>query len=113
MPQSAAPLRTFCSPRAPALRRYCAVSFGHRKRPGFLGAADFAPLDALERPRGALSAPKEERGTASFVPPSRNQKDTPEHGRFLLGLNPAVVPKPTDTPNRCNLGHVTPKTLQM
>ena len=36
----------------------------------------------------------------------------PEYDRFVLGPNPAVVPKPTDEPNRCNLRHVTPKTLQ-
>jgi hypothetical protein len=36
----------------------------------------------------------------------------PEYGRFFLGPNPAVVPKPTDEANRCNLRHVTPKTLQ-
>ena len=37
---------------------------------------------------------------------------TPEYGRFFLGPNAAVVPKPTDEANRCNLRHVTPKTLQ-
>jgi hypothetical protein len=36
----------------------------------------------------------------------------PESGRFFLGPNRAVVPKPTDEANRCNPGHVTPKTLQ-
>jgi hypothetical protein len=36
----------------------------------------------------------------------------PEYGRFFLGLNRAVVPKPIDEANRCNQGHVTPKTLQ-
>jgi len=30
----------------------------------------------------------------------------------FLGPNPAAVPKPTGEANRCNLGHVTPKTLQ-
>jgi hypothetical protein len=30
----------------------------------------------------------------------------------FLGPNPAVVPKPTDEANCCNLRHVTPKTLQ-
>ena len=37
---------------------------------------------------------------------------TPEYGKFFPGPNPAVVPKPTDEANRCNLGRVTPKTLQ-
>ena len=37
---------------------------------------------------------------------------TPEYGRHFLGPNPAVVPKPTDEANRCNLRHVTPKTPQ-
>jgi hypothetical protein len=32
------------------------------------------------------------------------------YGRFP-GPNPAVVPKPTNEANRCNLGHVTPKAL--
>ena len=40
----------------------------------------------------------------------------PNHGLprlpFFLGPNPAVVPKPTDEANRCNLRHVTPKMLQ-
>ena len=36
----------------------------------------------------------------------------PEYGRFFLRPNPAVVPKPTHEANRCNLRHVTPKTLQ-
>ena len=35
-----------------------------------------------------------------------------EYGRFFLGPNPAVVPKPTGEANRCNLRHATPKTLQ-
>ena len=35
-----------------------------------------------------------------------------EYGRFFLGPNRAVVPKPTDEGNRCNLRHVAPKTLQ-
>ena len=35
-----------------------------------------------------------------------------ESGRFFLGPNRAVVPKPTDAANRCNLRHVTPKTFQ-
>jgi hypothetical protein len=36
----------------------------------------------------------------------------PEYGRFFLGPNRAVVPKPIDEANRCILGHLTPKTLQ-
>ena len=36
---------------------------------------------------------------------------TPERGRFFLGANRAVTPKPTDEANGCNLGHLTPKTL--
>ena len=35
-----------------------------------------------------------------------------ESGRFFPGANRAVLPEPTDEANRCNLGHVTPKTLQ-
>jgi hypothetical protein len=35
-----------------------------------------------------------------------------EYGRFFLGPNPAVVPKPTNEANHCNLWHVAPKTLQ-
>jgi len=37
---------------------------------------------------------------------------TPEYGRFFLGPSRAVVPKPTDEADRCNLGHLTPKALQ-
>src|ERR1035438_708029 len=37
---------------------------------------------------------------------------TPANSTDFLGPNPAVVPKPTDVANRCNLRHVTPKTLQ-
>jgi hypothetical protein len=36
----------------------------------------------------------------------------PEYGRFLLGPNPALVPKPADEANRCDPRHATPKTLQ-
>ena len=36
----------------------------------------------------------------------------PEFGRFFPGATRAVVQKPTDEANRCNLGHVAPKTLQ-
>jgi hypothetical protein len=36
----------------------------------------------------------------------------PEYGRFFQGPNPAVVPKPTDEANRCNLRHAAPKTPQ-
>jgi len=32
--------------------------------------------------------------------------------RFFPGPNRAVVPKPINEANRCNPGHVTPKTLQ-
>jgi hypothetical protein len=37
---------------------------------------------------------------------------TREYGTFFLGPDPAIVPKPINTANRCNLRHVTPKTLQ-
>ncbi len=37
---------------------------------------------------------------------------TPEYGRFYLGPNRTVGPKPTDEANRCILGHLTPKALQ-
>src|ERR1035438_7050934 len=37
---------------------------------------------------------------------------TPVISTDFLGPNPAVVPKPTNEANRCNLRHVTPKTLQ-
>ena len=36
----------------------------------------------------------------------------PRPVRHFLGPNPAVVPKPIDDSIRCNLGHLTPKTLQ-
>ena len=39
-------------------------------------------------------------------------QNRPEYGRLFLGANGAVVPKPTAEANRCNPGHVTPKTLQ-
>ena len=38
---------------------------------------------------------------------------TPEYGRFYLGHNRTVGPKPADEANRCILRHVTPKTLQI
>jgi hypothetical protein len=34
----------------------------------------------------------------------------PRPVRHFLGPNPAVVPKPTDEANRCNLRHLAPKT---
>jgi hypothetical protein len=37
---------------------------------------------------------------------------SPECGRFFLGPNHAVVPKPSDEANRFILRHLTPKTLQ-
>ena len=42
----------------------------------------------------------------------RTEALQPEYGRLFLGPDPAVVPKPIDEANRCNLGHVTPKPLQ-
>ena len=36
----------------------------------------------------------------------------PAEAQVLPGPNGAVVPKPIDEANRCNLRHVTPKTLQ-
>jgi hypothetical protein len=36
----------------------------------------------------------------------------PESGRFFLGANRDVLLEPTEAANRCNLRHVTPKTLQ-
>src|ERR1035437_2213655 len=35
-----------------------------------------------------------------------------ESGRLFRGANRAVLPETTDEANRCNLRHVTPKTLQ-
>ena len=43
---------------------------------------------------------------------SQSSGVTPEYGRFFLGPNRAVVPKPSDEANRCNLRHVAPKALQ-
>src|ERR1019366_3735802 len=42
---------------------------------------------------------------------ARKQRRT-ESGRFFRGANRAVLPEPIDEANRCNLRHVTPKTLQ-
>ena len=44
---------------------------------------------------------------------ARKQRRT-ESGRFFRDTNRAVLPlsEPTDEANRCNLRHVTPKTLQ-
>ena len=49
-------------------------------------------------------------GIASELLSPRNW--TPANSTDFLGPNPAVVPKPTDEANRCNLRHVTPKALQ-
>src|ERR1039457_2582014 len=37
---------------------------------------------------------------------------TPANSPDFLGPHPALLPQPTDEANRCNLRHVTPKTLQ-
>src|ERR1035438_5993586 len=44
--------------------------------------------------------------------PSAPAYSTTESGRFFRGTNRAVLLEPTDEANRCNLRHVTPKTLQ-
>ena len=43
---------------------------------------------------------------------SYNDLRRTEYGRFFLAPNRAVVPKPSDEANRCNLRHVAPKTFQ-
>src|ERR1039458_3918391 len=44
--------------------------------------------------------------------PSSPAYSTSESGRFFRDANRAVLPEPIDEANRCDLRHVTPKTLQ-
>ena len=44
--------------------------------------------------------------------PDNGSGVTPEYGRFYLGHNRTVGPKPTEEANRCILGHLAPKALQ-
>jgi hypothetical protein len=57
----------------------------------------------------ASTAPCGTRGRSSATP---SRQVTRRPCRFFLGAIRVPVPNPTDEANRCNLGHVTPKTLQ-
>jgi len=54
-------------------------------------------------------APSPGAATSAHALPELNR---PVHGRFFLGPNRAVVPKPIVEANRCILRHVAPKTLR-
>ena len=45
------------------------------------------------------------------LPAISSQPSTINHFRFFRVANRALGPKPTDEANRCNLGHLMPKTL--
>jgi hypothetical protein len=59
----------------------------------------------------AITAPQSLRGV-EHAEDTTGSVLTPESGRLFLGANRAILLEPTGEANGCDLGHVTPKTLQ-